>query len=439
MNKKILRIRLSLMFLSISSCFVIFVSSCKKKDHAPLININSPYENSTFKNMDTIPLQLMVSDDRKVENVVISLYKSDNNAPIGSSIIITVNKKEDEIYTDFIINEPTLPAGSYYLKAQAFDGKQYGNDYVYINIQSTPRQFKKAYFLNKSYNDITVYECDNYYNINQVHTSSGDLLKMVGNSMSQQWLILGEYTRNMQCFDANTNQQIWSENIISNYPDYYWTDVYASGNNYYVAFRQGIIRKYSHDGAQIQTLFCSQDYYPVLVYADDEWVLAVEKQNNGTQQRLIIFYAGSGAKYNVSTPLPDKPVGIFKMGDKHYTIVTNSGNLNYFYQYNPDNNLLTIKKTLGGGPITDADGGNGEIYCLMNNNLIIKVDDQYQSSNFVSSITNNFFSIAYDQPGQRLFVGNDYGFTVYSTTTKQKLHINNYYPTFDDVVILNNY
>ncbi|GIV42648.1 MAG: hypothetical protein KatS3mg034_1958 [Vicingaceae bacterium] len=136
MNNNILKLRLFLMFLSISSCFVIFVSSCKKKDQAPLINFNSPYENSTFKNMDTIPLQLMVSDDRKVENVVISLYKSDNNAPIGSSVIITVNKKEDEIYTDFIINEPTLPAGSYYLKAQAFDGKQYGNDYVYINIQS---------------------------------------------------------------------------------------------------------------------------------------------------------------------------------------------------------------------------------------------------------------------------------------------------------------
>lgn len=125
--------------------------ACKKDSdvEAPRVTIQSPYENQTFSTVDTLAVVISATDNEEVKSIVFELLDSDYNL-IGSQKTYPVSGSPVQFGIDYIINQPFLSSGSYFLAVRASDGANIGSAYVKIQLTAIPRVIDQFLVITKT-------------------------------------------------------------------------------------------------------------------------------------------------------------------------------------------------------------------------------------------------------------------------------------------------
>lgn len=388
-----------------------FITGCKK-DHTaspPGITILKPTEGQTVYQTDTLLIQCKVWDEISVKTLSISLYESSTHAPKGNSKIIHIHEKEKTITTQWIFNSYDLSPGTYYLKFTASNENLSTSKYVTISVNASPQEFKQVFFTSFDGFNTTVYTYDG--NTCQPWMSSpGDIQDAICNSTSQQWIIMGKYQRNLQAYEIPYKNLAWEEPIISNFPDLYWLQLCPYKQYVFVSYKQGIVKKFLSDGTYQQTLFVLQNHYPDYLYADNQYVMVEEKSSIGTDTKLGVFYATSGAPYNHYS-LQEDLIYISAIGNNIYLIITlNTQNKTTLYEYNAMDNLLTAKNTLHFKSICACSWRPGYLLLADNTGNLYELSlSSFSASLILSTPFSDIRDIAADIINQRIYVAHSQG------------------------------
>ena len=118
---------------------VVFHSCKDKKDEeAPKVIVESPYENQTFSTVDTIPVVAQITDNEQITSVSVSLI-DENFGGLGIERSYAASGSSVNFGVDFVIEEPFLSSGTYYIAVRGKDGENIGTGYVKIQLTAIQR------------------------------------------------------------------------------------------------------------------------------------------------------------------------------------------------------------------------------------------------------------------------------------------------------------
>lgn len=130
---------------SVSNALILLVLpllffACKKDSdkESPIVTIQSPYENQTFSTVDTIAVVISATDNELVKSIVIELLDIDYKL-VGSQRTYSVSGSSVQFGIDYVINQPFLSSGSYFLAVRASDGGNIGSAYKKIQLTAIAR------------------------------------------------------------------------------------------------------------------------------------------------------------------------------------------------------------------------------------------------------------------------------------------------------------
>lgn len=140
---------------------LISLQSCKddKDEMSPRVTIESPYEHQNFSAVDTITIFANITDNEQIKSVEVSLVDTEYNS-LGVSRTYQVSGSSVSFLTDFILDEPFLNSGLYYLAVRANDGENIGSGYVQIHLTAIPREIENYLVVTKTETQARVYQGD---------------------------------------------------------------------------------------------------------------------------------------------------------------------------------------------------------------------------------------------------------------------------------------
>ncbi len=371
----------SLSWLLIGSLLLLLISACNSKvDFGyPEINVMLPLPGRIYQNGDTIKFQAEFSDNNQLTNIELLLVDQDNK-PMLPVVSITPNQNPFIFEGDYIINDPMLPGGSYYINFRASNGENSTNRFVAVQIHELAREMLYPIIVTHPETDIwNAYRLTKDNNWLKYYTQTGDYAGCAINSTESQFYICGNSISNLSSVKLPGGALQW---IIK--PVYYQSHNWFGGlefsyPNLYVSCAEGNIRGYNKTGNEIYKSETFPNAEPSLLVATKNFVVGAFADAFSSDRFLVAFHYPGGKMFS-NKFFHGEIVGMLYTSAEKILVFSNSDGQGSISQYNATDNSLSVLHPFYNGVFIDAakmDSDNYIIssssgiclYCISNNSL----------------------------------------------------------------------
>jgi hypothetical protein len=128
------------------------VAACNKHDHdtsSPVIRIEAPTTGTIFYFGNSIQIDAIITDDRKLESVQLDVTDAQNNRYLQSQSFIPT---ENSFQLDYSLthNDLYLPSGTYYVRITASDGENQQIAFCEIQLIEAPRRQERVFIIREN-------------------------------------------------------------------------------------------------------------------------------------------------------------------------------------------------------------------------------------------------------------------------------------------------
>jgi hypothetical protein len=127
-------------------------AACEKRDHdtiAPIIQIETPVTGSTFYFVNSIQIEAIITDDRKLESVQLDVTDAQNNRYLQSQSFFPT---ENSFQLGYSVNHNDLylTSGTYYIRIPASDGENQQIAFREIQLIEAPRLQERVFIIREN-------------------------------------------------------------------------------------------------------------------------------------------------------------------------------------------------------------------------------------------------------------------------------------------------
>ena len=370
---------LKLLFLvCLLSLGIMFFESCEKETDTkhPLVIIHSPAELQNFSVFDNIPVNAKITDDKVITTIKVVLT-DDQFISALPAVYLYPNVASYDLEMDYPINDKYIETGEYYLLIRAEDGPNFKNKYQKIFIAGIPRELEQIIVLTeKSTTEVGVSGIDKFNQINYLFDINGDYAASEIDSRYRQLYIAGINVINIQCYNLETHDMEWQQEIVPPLPLHPENCLYFD-ENLYASFTHYYINGYRWDGSSIFNTTVEENKLPSKIARFNDLLLADLQSKTGGNTHIATYYTVSGSeKQRLLTHY--QVVEFLPLDNNNVLVVANEFDQGLLKVYNPYQNVET--------PIMEI---SGKINCavkLSNNNYLIGTEDEIYVYNDEQSV-----------------------------------------------------
>lgn len=396
------------------SAFVLLLFSCRKDGSqgiAPAVVIESPVGIQTYTVLDTIRIRALVSHPEKIEFVRVAVVNSLYVTVLPTQEFIPEGKAY-ELNTEIVISNPFLESGKYFIRIKAGSGNQVTTVWAEIGITASEKVIESIMAVCSNPNGgFRLYDIGKNWEISQRLGFGGDYLGSAVDARTRMFYTCGIIYGGLNAWQLDDNQLRWSLPAVVNPPQPYFSQIYASGEEVFVATRDAFITGYDETG---MSTFKSQQYtngYFGAMIRHKSWLIAVFEPFNSTFNNLVVFNYPGGTRFQ-SLDFQGTVLKIVDYGTQGLLIFMNVGEGSAIYNYQFAENRLVRLKEFSLGPVSgismsgEAQGfisvPGGIYWYRPGDNSLVK----YLSVGGVSRIADDYLT-------NRLFVASGTGIEVY--------------------------
>lgn len=272
---------------------MIALLSCKKQDaNPPVIEIVQPSADS-FSYGEIIPIALRVSDDRKIDEIRVSIRERNTQVQVLQTLVFEENSSGE--YTGTIpFDDIHINTGSYYIQAIASDGENEGAAIKNIQLTGAPLELTEIVGFDTSENSTTLYALANN-GWEMKYSLPVKAYAFVASSYFQRYLFAGNTSQGLLSFVAEngnlagqspglwTSETLWNASYYDETTHWWW-----------LACKDGSIRAYSSDANSRIQFTTPGGFIPYAITTTDEYVVTASSSLGGNINRLDVFVKTTG-------------------------------------------------------------------------------------------------------------------------------------------------
>jgi len=296
----------------VASLIVISAGCRKDRDStAPQVQVSAPGIGSTVQLPDTFVVQVDVSDDHALGRLVIDVLNTDGS-PVATTASFTLSGTTASVQHAFIITDERLRSGDYTIEARAFDGSNEGKGSLTIQLNEVPLRLR-AVFMAPAFSNTasTIQKLDSAWQLSDLVTVQ-DLNGIAVDSYTQHLMIAGSQFQPFQALPTTTSSNSWQYAAPGNDAPEQFTALSVDPSNglTYFATRDGFIRGFTGNGAQVFTAQSLSGYHTQAIVALDERVITWQKAIVGPEQQAV-SYTVAGSVLEI-LPVPFERIHLFR-------------------------------------------------------------------------------------------------------------------------------
>ncbi len=278
-------------------CFLILLWSCKKDTdtQSPSIVINAPGVNASFSVMDSMHLNIQVSDNTLVKWIKVSLV-NENRIPVVNELDFQPNAAIFIVDKWYGIHNVSLNTGIYYLSVMASDGVNQTSSYHPVYITGIPQKLMGIIGITKNLNQIHIIKADSASLQQNLVTSNSDLIVSAVNSNCQLLFWGGKYSLPLAAFDLAQQQNQWTLSNQASPPFPYFENLYLAPNNLlYISFNNGDLKGFTSSGSQVFTASSIEtNWIPTITFLHGSYLICDKKSMLGQQDKVCVYTLSTG-------------------------------------------------------------------------------------------------------------------------------------------------
>ncbi|MEI8201947.1 MAG: hypothetical protein WCH34_02985 [Bacteroidota bacterium] len=272
---------------------MVFAYSCHKDGDmsSPVVEVYSPANYSSYSVLDTIMLNIRVTDNIKVEWVKVSVVNTNHIAALHENSYQS-NTAEFNLNAPYIIDDIYLNSGTYYICVMASDGRNQTTFYRQIYITGIPRKLIGIIAITKNQTLSNVIKVDTFLVQHNVSVSTPDIAFSALNSRNQILFMSGKYSLPLIAFNLNTLQTDWSVLNQATPPFPYFENLnFATNSVLYVSFTNGNLRGYTSSGSVVFSPTTETNWIPSSTCLSNLFLLCDKKNLSGQQHQLSVYFS----------------------------------------------------------------------------------------------------------------------------------------------------
>lgn len=311
--------------------FVVLISlglfnACKKKDEnsSPKVSVHVPFENQQFSAIDTILVQGLISDDKEIKYVTIKLLDLDMNVK-SETVTIEVNAAEFNLSENFLLNEPELSGGFYYLTITAFDGELDRSAYIKIMLFELEKQLERVFVISNNNGSVKTHVSENDGEFTVFDSWLGDYAGSAISSFNDILLVSGRINSDLKIFDSSSGAQTGMIQNLSSSGAVYFNEINfnENSNQFFILYGDGNVQVYDRNFTELFMFPIATGCMPYYLSVFDQRMYVAQNANSSDQRLLGRYF--SGGVFETSTDPGGETMGIFKRNVNQAFLWLNEG------------------------------------------------------------------------------------------------------------------
>lgn len=315
--------------------------ACRKEadSTSPVISVSEPSPGEVYEVYDTLWISASLSDGSKLVSVKITLLDAEKK-PVLNTLDFKPEAATFDIFTGLPLDDVHLVDGTYTLQIKAYDGTNYTNAFIEVQINEVSLDLKYPVIISRNGiygTNISIAGANGTWS--KVLSLEGDYNISDISSYDQQVYIAGRLSGSLSACLLPSGPVVWQVPLVSAPPYREFEDVFFSWPLLYVAYYEGKILGYDRLGMVVYSSIIEPGYFPEKIGKNGDFILALLRQKTGYVRKIGVYYAISGSLMQfLEVPLD---VVAFKTIDKDNVLVFgNNGNTGTILKYTISQNKL---------------------------------------------------------------------------------------------------
>lgn len=350
------------------------LTSCNKTEDEqfPVITFITPSENSIHNVLDTIHVEVNISDNVQILSVEICLV-DENFVPVLKSFYPIVQKNPMVLVFDYPLDEYFLESGNYNILIKVGDGVQFKHKYQSIRVNAVPKSLNGlALAYSMSGNNIVSILDSNFSFEHILETQLIPFNNMAVFPFHNCLAYIFNDKDQLESWDYNQKQRIWTYDNSMN-PSGRLYKVVSNSNSFFTFSDDGFIRSFNFQGKQ-KLVIHDVGYIPNELVVFQNYFLTISKSINSPIVNSIRVYHSATGSLMQQYSLDFEPTSLFPIDDNKFLVAGNTNFGGQIREYDLINNTIWKPIDLGGEFLN-------EIVRISNTNFIIKMDNDIKSFN----------------------------------------------------------
>lgn len=287
-------------FYIVLIAILVILSSCKKDEdgEAPTVTILSPSENDIFNYNESIPIQVKVSDNEKIDQVIIEILNT-QNAKFLSTVQLQGNSSSQTFDATIMHDDLYLESGSYYIRVKASDGQNDAFDFQDIQLNAAVKTLNRIFLVKDSGNGQCSIDSLNSSGVfpatTFAHSADFCFADIKQNDLviaSNDEQTLGSYDLPLFYLETSRDLDIDGGEIMTTQAQD------ENGWNNYLGFNDGDIRVLTENGLYQNAVFAANDDPIQQLLITDQFIISYAESSDGVFRTLSNYLKSSGSLQN---------------------------------------------------------------------------------------------------------------------------------------------
>lgn len=390
-----------------------FLASCKKETgETPAVVVVSPPQHSLANAGDTLQVSGEISSEAPLTHIKIVLL-TENRVQACPSVTLHPGTGNYSLSAEYVISNPALESGVYYLLVEAANEFGVTSRYVELNISGIPKESRSLIvFCHEKANDnVKIFKVDSLLNYTLFKQLPYDFREGAVDSKDQQIYSMGQYAGDLYTLDASDGEIISQINAVNNPPFPYFESVFWGNDLLIVGYYDGLIQGYYGNG-NLKFSYTIDNVRLHHVCYDGTYLLCVFEYYTGGTFMTGAVYANSGmVKDIIATPY--QVAELFRATGNEVLLFCNNGTQPSVRVLDTYTMVITHLSDLPAGKIYGVARIDNDLYIVSHNDglLIYSRDaNDYAESGNASS----FGDIVYDETDNIVYMAEGKNINAYS-------------------------
>jgi hypothetical protein len=393
---------------------ILSTSGCKVKTDIgyPEITVLEPTPNAIFNNGDTIRFIAKFIDNSKLNNIELILV-NEANKPVLPMVSITPNKNPYTFQGDYVISDPMLPGGQYYLNFKAYNEENLTNKFIEIQISDLAKEM--LYPIIVTHPGTDKWDAYRLTSANVWHnffSNTGDYSGCAINPAESQFYMCGNSISNLTSVKLPEGLIKWNIKPVYHQSQRWFEGIESSYPNLYVSCAEGNIRGYNKEGSEVYKSETFPNAEPHHLTTTNNFIVG-EFVDAYSNDRFLVTFHNPGGKMFSSKFYDGNVIALLHSSLEKVLVLCNKDDEACIMQYDATYNSLSNLHSFYEGIFIAAakmDNDNYLIsssvgvyhYRISNNSLIL----------FISGIKDA--KIAFDDTSQQFYICSGKEMSIYS-------------------------
>lgn len=300
---------------------LLFTVACKENQDEipPIITFTDPGENSTYNVLDDVPIRATISDETKLESVVLTLISEETDNKVLGTLSFSLTEKSFTIDQAFNLGDSLLKSGNYYFRLTADDGENSFSSFRYIKINGIPKRKLTTLIVTNSQTGSLIQAVGpSLANSTQFLQTSYEVSSTIINNDQQQLYVFPKTVNSVEVFDAQNKSTIYSKNYLSGFNDIFCC-AQREETNITFSVKEGEVDGLSETFSDVFTYQASGSRIIGNIEIGDKYVLAEEINRTGSNRTIEVLSKITGVSL-FSIPCSKPIIGMHFFEDERALI-----------------------------------------------------------------------------------------------------------------------